>query len=65
MTTTTDIGDVIRAARKEHRLTQKQLAELAGVSERTLRDIERGGQGASLRAVLALAAAVGVRVEAR
>ncbi|MFI5720346.1 helix-turn-helix domain-containing protein [Nocardia sp. NPDC051750] len=36
------IGAEIRAARRRYRLTQEQLAELAGTSTRTIRDIEPG-----------------------
>lgn len=34
------IGAEIRAARRRYQLTQEQLAELAGTSTRTVRDIE-------------------------
>ena len=37
-----EVGRAIRAARKEARLTQKDLADLSGVSERTVRAIETG-----------------------
>ncbi|MDO9398421.1 MAG: helix-turn-helix transcriptional regulator [Herbiconiux sp.] len=59
------LGNTLRAARREAGLSQAQLAELAGVSERTLRDIERGRSSVSLAAVLAVANALGLRVEAR
>ncbi|MFI1464970.1 helix-turn-helix domain-containing protein [Nocardia carnea] len=36
------IGAEIRAARRRYQLTQEQLAELAGTSTRTVRDIEHG-----------------------
>ena len=37
-----DLGIRIRQARKEKRLTQEQLAELAGISRKTLGQIEAG-----------------------
>jgi len=38
-----DIGQTIREARREIDLTQEGLAELAGVSIRSLQNIESGG----------------------
>ena len=37
-----DLGIKIRQARKEKRLTQAQLAELAGIARKTLSQIENG-----------------------
>lgn len=34
------IGEEIRSMRKHYMLTQQQLAAMAGISDRTLRDIE-------------------------
>ena len=62
MSTAADIGRAIRAARKAHALTQEQLAELAGTSTRTVRDIEKGTGATSLDTVLTVAAAVGVEI---
>lgn len=39
------IGARIRTARKAAYITQEQLAELAGTSTHTARDIEKGGLG--------------------
>jgi y4mF family transcriptional regulator len=62
MTTPVEIGRAIRAARRAHGLTQEQLAELAGASTRTVREIERGSGASSLDTVIAVAAAVGVAI---
>ncbi len=62
MTTPADIGRAIRAARRAHGLTQEQLAELAGASTRTVREIEKGSGGSSLDTVNAVAAAVGLTI---
>ena len=56
------LGAALRAARKEAGLSQAQLAELAGVSERTLRDIEKGAASSALSAVIAVASTLGLRV---
>lgn len=37
-----DMGTKIRLARKEKRLTQAQLAELAGITRKTISQIETG-----------------------
>ncbi|HJD51602.1 MAG TPA: type II toxin-antitoxin system Y4mF family antitoxin [Candidatus Rothia avistercoris] len=63
MDTATELGNAIRQARKHFLLTQTDLAELVGVSDRTVRDIEKGKSGASFATVLAVAHAVGVRLE--
>ncbi|MDO5634397.1 MAG: helix-turn-helix domain-containing protein [Micrococcus sp.] len=62
--TSNDIGATLKAARLRYRLTQQQLADLAGLSDRTVRDIEKGSTSPSLAAVLAVAETLGVRIEA-
>ncbi|KQB83124.1 helix-turn-helix domain-containing protein [Corynebacterium oculi] len=57
------IGAAIRVIRKEYMLTQQQLAELSGLSDRTVRDIEKGTGTAGLHAVLTVAGVLGMRVE--
>ena len=44
-------------------LTQQQVADLAGLSDRTVRDLEKGSTSPSLGAVLAAACVLGLRVE--
>lgn len=56
------IGAAIRGARKSYRLTQQELADLAGISDKTLRDIERGATSPSIGAVIASANALGLRL---
>ncbi|RRD60341.1 helix-turn-helix domain-containing protein [Leucobacter sp. OH1287] len=56
------IGAAIRSARKSYRLTQQELADLAGISDKTLRDIERGAGSPSIGAVIASANALGLRL---
>lgn len=64
MSMVADIGAVLRAARREAGLSQVELAELVGLSDRTVRDIEKGTGGPGLAAVAAVASALGVRLEA-
>lgn len=56
------LAKAVRAARKEARLTQKELAELAGVAERTLRDLERGTGNPSFAAVVGITNVLGLRM---
>ncbi|MET8774002.1 MULTISPECIES: helix-turn-helix transcriptional regulator [Nocardia] len=60
MSEATTIGHAIRTARRRHRLTQEQLAELAGTSTRTVREIEHGSGGTGIATVAAVANAVGL-----
>ncbi|RRC96429.1 helix-turn-helix transcriptional regulator [Schaalia canis] len=57
------VGSAIRAARRHLGMTQEELAELIGVSDRTMRSIEQGKTGVSFDSVLRSAQAVGVRWE--
>ncbi|MEJ5996695.1 type II toxin-antitoxin system Y4mF family antitoxin [Corynebacterium sp. H130] len=57
------IGNEIRDMRKHYMLTQQQLAEMAGISDRTLRDIEKGTGTPSLGTVLTVLETLGLRAE--
>lgn len=57
------IGAAIRDARKAAGLTQMQVAELAGISDATLRDIERGSGSPSVRSVLEALDVLGLGLE--
>ena len=56
------LGQLIRKARIEHRMTAEELAERAGLSRGLLRRIENGDLGCTLGAVFEAAAVVGVRL---
>ncbi len=59
-------GEVLRAHRRAARLTLEQLAEVSGVSARTLSDMERGrSKGPQHRTVIALADALALAEDAR
>ena len=60
-----ELGSSISRARKQLGVTQAELAELVGVSARTLGEVERGTGSPSLVTVLAAAAAVGLTIDAR
>src|SRR6202046_590312 len=59
-------GEVLRGHRRAARLTLEQLAEVSGVSARTLSDMERGrSKGPQHRTGAALADAVALNGDAR
>jgi DNA-binding XRE family transcriptional regulator len=58
------IGLSVRLARREAGLKQSDLADLAGVSERTVRAIETGTGNPTLAAVVSVANVLGLRVAA-
>jgi len=45
-----ELGGRIKRRRKHLNFTQKDIAELTGISERTIRSIEKGEQGAAIGA---------------
>lgn len=63
MTTASDLGSALRAARRRLGLTQQEVADLAGLSDRTVRDLEKGSSSPSLGAVIAVAMVLGLRLE--
>lgn len=54
------IGDAIRAARRRHRLTQEQWAELADTSTRTVRETEYGSGSTRIATVADVADVLGL-----
>lgn len=59
----TQIGIKVREVRSYYRLTQVQLADLAGLSDKTVRDIEHGTGTSSLRAVINVLNVLGLTLE--
>lgn len=60
--TATDLGDLVRKARKTQGLTQVELASIAGKSHVLLRDIETGKGSVSFSSVLEILNELGIRV---
>lgn len=60
-----ELGRSVRQARRRYRLTQQQLADLVRISDKTLRDIERGRPGPSFASAVAAAEAVGLELSIR
>lgn len=57
------LGQKIKAKRKELQMPQEELAALSGVSERTLRDFERGKLSISLQKALDIAEVLGLELK--
>ncbi|WP_272879280.1 helix-turn-helix transcriptional regulator [Rothia endophytica] len=57
------LGQKIKEKRKELRMPQEELAALSGVSERTLRDFERGKLSISLQKALDIAEVLGLELK--
>ncbi|WP_434699769.1 helix-turn-helix transcriptional regulator [Trueperella pyogenes] len=60
-----EYATVLKSARKSYGLTQQEVADLAGVSDRTVRALEQGSQSPSLKALFAVAGVLGVEITAR
>lgn len=60
----TRIGATVRETRTHYMLTQQQLAELVGTSDRTIREIEQGTGRTSLSTVVTVLETLGLRLEA-
>ena len=56
------MGDLIRRARIERKLTTQELADRAGMSRGLIQRIEKGDRGCAIGAVFEAAAIVGVRL---
>ena len=60
ITTSRNLGDLIRDERKAQGLTQEQLAGLTGVGVRFVRELEAGKESCQLGRALQVAAALGL-----
>ncbi|NUL46099.1 helix-turn-helix transcriptional regulator [Cellulosimicrobium funkei] len=58
------IGRTLRMARKTAGITQEELADLVGISDRTVRHIEKGSPAPSIGSVVAVANALGLSIKA-
>lgn len=60
--TPADLGKLIRLRRRDVGLTQAQLAQLAGVGNRFLSELERGKPTAAVGLVLQVASVLGLEI---
>lgn len=56
------IQEIIKARRADLHISQQQLAEMAGVSVATIKDIERGTANPSLRTLEQIGVVIGMEV---
>ncbi|OEY23559.1 hypothetical protein A0K93_03240 [Corynebacterium sp. BCW_4722] len=57
------LGHFVRTNRKEKGLTQQDLADLSGVSDRFLRELEKGKSSAEIGKVITVLATLGFDLE--
>ena len=57
------IGKAIQSRRKLLKVVQGDLAEIAGISPRTLRDIERGTANPSLETLMKIVMVLGMEIK--
>lgn len=57
-----NIETIIKTRRGELRISQQELAEMAGVSLATVKDIERGAGNPSLRTLMQIGEVLGLEV---
>lgn len=57
------IGDILRSRRKSRKIAQEQLADIAGISPRTLRDIEKGIANPELETLMKICHVLGMKIK--
>jgi y4mF family transcriptional regulator len=57
------IGGTIQSRRKARKIAQEQLADIAGVSPRTLRDIEKGTANPELETLMKICNVLGMEIK--
>lgn len=61
--TAKDFGELIRATRREAKLTQAELAAACGVGERFVRELEKGKSTCQLGKALLVAQMLGIKLQ--
>jgi y4mF family transcriptional regulator len=57
------IGGIIQSRRKARKIAQEQLADIAGISPRTLRDIEKGIANPELETLMKICNVLGMKIK--
>ncbi|KQQ87157.1 type II toxin-antitoxin system Y4mF family antitoxin [Massilia sp. Leaf139] len=65
LSSTAELGELVRQIRKEQGLTQLDVAGLAGLSNRFVIDLERGKETLQIKKVLDVLSLLGVELSAR
>ena len=58
-----DIGDILHSRRKGRKIAQEELADIAGISPRTLRDIEKGIANPELETLMKICNVLGMEIK--
>lgn len=58
-----ELGRLIKNARKAQKLTQKDLALVAGMSVRLIVELENGKRGVSIESVIKLCSLLGMKID--
>ena len=61
--TSKEIGKVINLHRKKSKLTQRQLADLAGVGKTVVFDIEKGKETVQINSILKVLSVLNIKLE--
>lgn len=62
--TPNEIGELVRNTRKDHKVTQKDLAAASGTGIRFIRELEKGKPTCELGKVLVVLSMLGIHLEA-
>ncbi len=62
--TPSEIGELVRNTRKDHKVTQKDLAAASGTGIRFIRELEKGKPTCELGKVLLVLSMLGIHLEA-
>ena len=62
MSMSAEYGNVLTTRRKELKLSQAEVADLANISEKTLRQLEHGSGSAHLSSLLSVAGVLGLEI---
>ena len=57
-----ELGKAIQLRRKSRKISQEDLAEIAGIGQRTLRDIEKGSANPALATLLNICSVLGMKL---
>jgi transcriptional regulator with XRE-family HTH domain len=57
------IGTIIQSRRRSRKIVQEELADIAGVSPRTLRDIEKGVANPELETLMKICNVLGMEIK--
>lgn len=57
------IGGIIKSRRKARKIVQEQLADIASISPRTLRDIEKGTANPELETLMKICNVLGMEIK--